>query len=360
MSLQKITIENIRNLKNASLDINRRLSLIIGPNGAGKTSILEAINLLGSGKSFRTNKLQDVLRSGSHTMRVTAETGKNSSSKHHIGWQYSAEGRQLSLDGNHKCKSADIARLIPIRCVQPDSHYRFRQESRFRRSLLDWGVFHVEPSFQEYWQQYQRAYKQRNKYLKNQQVNGAMLVSWDKQLNQCAERIDLYRQNYINLWKPYIQGVLERIFKENLDTITIEYDRGWQQGSLVEQLNRDRLMDIKKGITHSGSHRADISIKYNGTSASSYASQGQQKILYLSLVLAQIELFLHTENQYGVTLMLDDVPSELDQEHREQLMQYLINSPIQTLITTTDHSHFDANSQSKYAVFHVEHGEIMP
>lgn len=360
MSLSKVAIENIRNLKNLTLEIDRRLTIITGENGAGKTSILEAIHLLGSGKSFRTSKVQQILMTDSHIMRVTAEVADNFNHHHHIGWQHDSQDKRISIDADQNIKTADLARILPVRCIQPDSHYRFRQDSRYRRSLLDWGVFHVEPLFQEQWQKYQRALKQRNKILKNQSVSVANIKSWDEQLSQAGELIDLYRKNYINLWKPYVSRVLANLFNEAAEDVELNYEKGWDKNNLLSQLQQEHTIDIKRGSTGSGCHRADLVVNIGGEIATSYASQGQQKLLFLSLVLSQIELFLDTENHFGVTLMLDDVPSELDEKHREQLLHYLANSRIQTIITTTDLAQFEREQHPiRYKRFHVERGEII-
>ena len=54
MSLAELRIENLRCVESAELEFSPELNLIAGENGAGKTSILEAIFLLGRGRSFRT------------------------------------------------------------------------------------------------------------------------------------------------------------------------------------------------------------------------------------------------------------------------------------------------------------------
>jgi len=54
MSLIELTVEDVRCLQRAELSLDPRRNLIWGSNGSGKTSLLEAIFLLGRGRSFRT------------------------------------------------------------------------------------------------------------------------------------------------------------------------------------------------------------------------------------------------------------------------------------------------------------------
>ena len=54
--LKALKINSVRNIEYAELYLSPKINLIHGMNGSGKTSILEAIHLLGMGRSFRTTK----------------------------------------------------------------------------------------------------------------------------------------------------------------------------------------------------------------------------------------------------------------------------------------------------------------
>jgi len=60
--LEKLYLRKIRNIKEAALSLNPRTNVIIGENAAGKTTILESIDILSRGRSFRTNKIDLLLR----------------------------------------------------------------------------------------------------------------------------------------------------------------------------------------------------------------------------------------------------------------------------------------------------------
>ena len=73
------------------------------------------------------------------------------------------------------------------------------------------------------------------------------------------------------------------------------------------------------GVTLFGPHREDIEIKINGKSARSFASQGQQRSIVLSLKLAEGEVIKEISGEYPVFLF-DDVLSELDDKRRTYVL----------------------------------------
>lgn len=359
MALKRLNIENIRNLEAIEIFPNARINLIYGSNGAGKTSILEAIHILGSGKSFRSSKSSDVRTHNSTIMRVTAQCIAFNNHEHQLGWERDENTRKIHIDSKTTHSVSQLAKFVPVRAIQPDTHYRFRTQNKFRRSMLDWGVFHVKPSFQENWQCYTRVLHQRNEYLKQGSVQEPALNSWDSQLCEYAEDIARDRIDYTADWIPQVKSVYEQIFVDSPKDINIVFHKGWATEQLSQQLKIDRSKDIKKASTHSGCHRADISVTIDQQAMGTTASQGQQKVLVLAMMLAQIEILLAEPTRVAQPiLLLDDVPSELDVVHRRRLMAYLSRLPLQVFITTTEADQVDVSMWPDYAMFHVEHGKI--
>ncbi|MBE9515883.1 MAG: DNA replication/repair protein RecF [Proteobacteria bacterium] len=360
MALTYLCIENIRNLEFVELFPCPGVNLIHGNNGAGKTSLLEAIHILGSGKSFRTSKSNDLRTHHKEMMRVIAKYSLSADKSQQIGWERDTVSRKIRINNETVQNVSELAKLIPVRAIQPDSHYRFRQQAKYRRSLLDWGVFHVEPLFQETWSRYGRILQQRNEYLKQGQIQESVLASWDEQLCSNAEIITDCRKQYMADWVDQIQSVYKRLFNPGTKTdISVSLFKGWDDENLLLQLKHDRARDIKKATTHSGCHRADIVIEFNQSPMTTTASQGQQKILVLSLIIAQIEILLaqNTDGPQPI-LLLDDVPSELDDQHRKRLMETLSKLPLQVFITSTEAHLVDISMWGESAMFHVEQGEI--
>src|SRR5436305_8151987 len=70
MPLAELTVTQLRCIEHAELEIPPGLALIYGGNGSGKTSLLEAIFLLGRGRSFRTRNSERLIRYGRERLVV--------------------------------------------------------------------------------------------------------------------------------------------------------------------------------------------------------------------------------------------------------------------------------------------------
>lgn len=60
MSIRRLRVQGIRNLQDVDLEL-ASVNVFFGANGSGKTSLLEAVYVLGSGKSFRAPRLDPVI-----------------------------------------------------------------------------------------------------------------------------------------------------------------------------------------------------------------------------------------------------------------------------------------------------------
>src|SRR6476659_4502672 len=99
MSLGELRIDNLRCIESAALDFSPELNLIAGENGAGKTSILEAIFLLGRGRSFRTRSTERLIRHQQTKLTVFGITDGPLSRK--AGVEVATDGgTRARIDGN--------------------------------------------------------------------------------------------------------------------------------------------------------------------------------------------------------------------------------------------------------------------
>src|SRR6187397_759368 len=165
MALAELRIENLRCVESAALDFSPELNLIAGENGAGKTSILEAIFLLGRGRSFRTRTSERLIRYGQPRLTVFGRT--DDSPPRSAGIEIAADGgTRARINGENASSLLELSGVLPVQAIDPEIHKLIEQGPERRRRWLDWLVFHVEPSFGPQWARYQRALKQRNAALK--------------------------------------------------------------------------------------------------------------------------------------------------------------------------------------------------
>lgn len=353
MPLVLLEHHGVRNLQAGRLSPHPQLNLIVGDNASGKSSLLEAIHILGTGKSFRTNRLERVIQHGKDKLTVFGRL-RNNNNEQTLGYQRHGAEREIHIDGKRKDQLAELAQTLPLQVISPDTHFSFLKHAKFRRAAIDWGLFHVEPDFYALWSRHQRLLKQRNAALKQ---GATQLEVWDQPLAECGEQIHLRRQRYLQRLQSRIERQRQHLLPD--EEIVLRLRSGWRQDQpLAEVLSEDHSRDREHGYTHSGAHRADLEWQLSGQDARQEASQGQWKLLTLVLRLAQLEDFV-IETRRDCILLLDDLPAELDADHRRRVMSMLASLPLQIFATTTELGHLLADSWKDHAVFHVEHGNIV-
>lgn len=350
MALKQIRINNLRIIEELELEPADGINLIWGENGSGKTTILEAVYLLGRGKSFRNAEQGQLLTKGSDQLTLFGRT-ESSNQNHSVGFAKGGRVTQAKLDGKRVRRMSDLARAIPLTIITPNSHEILERGPQYRRRFLDWGVFHVEPSFRSVFERYSRSLKQRNAALR---IRGRFDHSWDRELVEAGQQVNLLREKYISKLTAKISEMASELL--NITPLEIDWVRGWSDKSDLHQTIREAEQgDIQAGYTRYGPHRADISIKLKSQKIEKIASRGQQKMLVATMHLAQAEL-ARDLSETETLILVDDLTSELDQLNRQILLDQLKKLGNQVLITGVDNISNDYANFSR--VFHVEQGSI--
>src|SRR5690606_15621375 len=145
--------------------------------------------------------------------------------------------------------------------------------------------------------------------------------------------------------------------------LRLDYRRGWKAGeSYQDILEAGREQDLQRGFTQSGPHRADIRISINGENAADVLSRGQQKVLVAALVVGQGRVFNQLSSS-PLVYLVDDLPAELDQGHSRLLARWLRDVDAQIFVTAVERQallQMWGEDAAGAAVFHVEHGRIVP
>jgi DNA replication and repair protein RecF len=237
-----------------------------------------------------------------------------------------------------------------VEVIDPEIHKLIEEGGRRRRRWLDWAVFHVEPQFADWWVRYGRAVRQRNAALRER---GGVTKPWDVEVAGLGEKISEARRAVVDRIQPYWREVLAGL---DCPAGELQYFRGWgAQQSLAEALAASRERDELRGLTHAGAHRADVLIRVGGRPAREVLSRGQQKLMAVSLTLAQLRL-LKELSGITPTLLLDDPAAELDKEHLGHFVRQIAPLGCQLVITSL-HPETPAFG-SPDRVFHVEQGRV--
>lgn len=315
--------------------------------------MLEAIYMLGLGRSFRTRSISKLIQNGQKELQVFGKSlvGDKPQS---IGISRTKDKFQIRINKQSYTRLSELASAVPVQCLTPETHFGFFKSAKHRRAALDWGVFHVEQDFITIWSNYRKILRQRNAALKGELV-GKLFEPWEHQLSELAQKIHNQRQAFIALFNPLVAE-----FCKKLNTtlqVNIRLSGGWpEQTNLLEALASHRQQDKRRGFTLYGPHRGDLKIYIAGKSADQ-ASSGQQKLAVIAIRMAQI-VMMNKSSKVTPILLLDDLMSELDLSHRQQVLGLLPDLPAQIFMTTTDVENLGKKQGVFGQMFHVEQGKI--
>ena len=346
MTLRRIRVSDFRCLHSAELELDPKFTLISGPNASGKTSLLESIYVIGRGRSFRTRRLENLIRQGADRFVIYGEAGAERAVG--LGIEGSPFGMRAKMAGDRLASLAELAAVLPVQIIDPEVHRLIEEGPSRRRRFLDWGVFHVEHSFIQKWQQYQQVLKQRNAALKARQPAPA-ITAWDVDLIRLGVAVHEARALYVEQLTPVAADIAKRLLGLQL---SMSYRSGWSRDlSLAEALKASWVHDQEAGVTQVGPQRAEITFRLDGAPVKDRISRGQQKLLASSLLMAQLRLFPN-DAEIHPTLLLDDPAAELDGDRLLGLIGEVAAQSVQLVVTSLSRS-FSAFGMPgrRYAIF---------
>lgn len=354
--LSQLGITSLRNLSSADLELASGFNLFFGENGSGKTSILEAVYLLGFGKSFRQAHHNAVINFDSDFYAVFARLIAKNHNDRLFGIERTRDGSaKIKLDGQLTRSMIDIVELIPMQLINPDSHELILGSPKLRRQFLDWGVFHVEPQFLPVWKQVQKTLQQRNSALRKA-LPRAEVMLWDEEYVRNALILENFRQDYLMELRPIFNQVIKKFL--NFNELAIVYEQSHGERDLMQLLERNFLRDLQLGYTYYGPHRSDLLIKVDERLAKDVLSRGEQKLTVIALRLAQGMLLKKMTDKKCIYL-IDDLAAELDSNHKYQVAETLLALDSQVFVTAIEKQDLSALIElTKAKLFHVEQGKI--
>lgn len=365
MSIHKLMIKDVRNLASATLAPSPSINILYGLNGSGKTSILESIHLLGLARSFRSARLKPVIRQGEGKCTVFGQVERGPGNLIPVGVSRDIEEEnfQIRVSGESLRSTSELAQILPLQVMNPDTFKLLEGAPKQRRQFLDWGVFHVKHhDFLPLWKRMQKALKQRNSLLRHGRITGSSVYSqlsvWDQEFVKAAEAVDQLRREYFEQLLPVFHKVLGEL--TDLDDIKVSYYRGWdKERPLSEVLQESAHRDMQSGYTYMGPQRADLRVRSSGVNSIDILSRGQLKLVVCALKLAQGHLFSEKSGSKCVFLV-DDLPSELDAPHRKAMCNILQNMKSQVFITCVEQSALAGCwlPEIDLKVFHVKQGSV--
>jgi len=340
--LIKLFISNFRNIDRKLFGFEKGTTLIKGANASGKTNILEVIYLLSTGKSFRAGLEAEMIQTGKDLTRVKGKFSENLKLEVLLtqgeivseGVRQVTPKKKLLVNGIPR-RLTDFAGQFKVVLFVPQDLDLVTQSPSLRRRFLDMVLFQTDGQYRRNLLAYEKALRRRNKILFKIREEGlpkSNLVFWDELLLRNGDYITRKRAEFIEFVNR--DGSLgDREFE-------IHYDKN---AVTEERFEKYWDREVASATTLVGPHRDDFVVKLktqssilktrNAVDLSIYGSRGEQRMGVLWLKLRELEHIV-SETEIKPTLLLDDIFSELDNEHRE--MVWGIAKNYQSIITTAD------------------------
>lgn len=356
MPLTRLIVQTFRNIEACDVELSPGFNFLIGPNGSGKTSVIEAIYLLGHGRSFKSSLTGRVIQNDCDELFVHGRFLNQDQFELPIGINKQRDGStEVKIGGQSGQKLAQLAQVLPLQLIHPEGFELLTDGPKFRRAFIDWGVFHTESHFYDAWGRFKRLNKQRNALLKTA-THYKELSYWDQQMATLAENISQWRQEYVENMKKVAEEIC-RTFLPEFD-IQLKYYRGWDKDTPYQDILENNFeRDQSLGYTFSGPNKADLKIKVNGTPVEDVLSRGQLKLMVCALRVAQGQHLTQMTGKQCIYL-IDDFASELDSQRRQRLADCLKSTGAQVFVSSITESQVVDMLDDNGKMFHVEHGKI--
>jgi DNA replication and repair protein RecF len=340
LTLDRLVVTDVRNLAHLELEPARHLNVIAGNNGHGKTSILEAIYLLATSRSFRSSRLGEVIRHERPHALVSGRfveawsTGPLERSQG-VRVARGSSKRELSLDGEAPVSLAHYATRTPVVVFDPKQLTLSTGPAAERRTLLDRITLFAVPGLGAHRSRYARALKERQLLLADRHGDRAEeLSAYEALLAEHGAAITRARARVVHeLCEPLRQAFGHIAAPELM--LEARYQAGGtsEPTEAIARLAADRRKDAQRKRTSFGPHQDDILLTLDGREARIVASQGQHRALTLALKSAELSCIARARGVQPI-LLLDDVSSELDAERSAALFEHLAATASQIFLTT--------------------------
>ena len=323
MYLSHVKVSYFRNFDYIDIPLAKGINVFYGNNGAGKSSILEFLYYLSLAKSFRSSNHQSLIKSGHDSFSIFAVLIDSDEVKHSEGLERKYDGTiKVLFDNKNISRNSDMAKNLCVQVISPDSFDLLTEGPSVRRSFIDWGVFYSYDSYGKIFSDFLRVLKQRNSLIHNK-ADELSLEYWDSVFVELSDKISEFRTLYIEDFSKEILKITEKFIPEFNFKFSLNCGYKREEG-LLNILKKNRNREMVFGYTIYGPHKCDLKIKANDITASQVLSRGQQKLLVISMHLAQGFLYAKKTGKNCVFL-IDDVSSELD-EHNQKILCDLIKS----------------------------------
>lgn len=329
-----IQVSDVRNLASQQIRFGEGLNLLAGSNGQGKSSVLEAIYLLGTTRSFRTARLSEVVASGRGPALVS---GEGAEPGERLAVSIARAERKCSRHGKLVPPSEYIGTMDVV-ALSNDIVHGFRRQPAERRRFLDRMALATWPSYLDDLRRLRRACEQRALLV----ASGGSRTDrgvWDERAADLALPVARRRFAMAAALEEGVRSVSPELFPEGA-TARVRYvtrpawepvpagvgvggtsraasGEGFDEGRYRAQLEalfaaQESAAGRGRRETPGGPLRDDLAIDVDGRDVLKLGSAGQVRSLLTAAVLAEMRRLASIKGRFPV-LVLDDVDADLDE-----------------------------------------------
>lgn len=353
-----LSVTEYRSFPSFELDLARGVTVLVGHNAVGKTNLVEALQLLTSGRSFRKPSPRELVRAGGTrcSMKLTLE---GEGRVIDMGCVVE-DGKRSFMRNGKRCRAAGVRGVVPSVLFCPDDLDLVKRGARLRREALDGFGIQLNESYAQLASTYERTVEQRNSLLKEPFCTRDLLDAWNDSIASTGAALTVHRLALLSRIREHLIDVYAGL--SGGEAVDVSYVPSWGASDAITlpaaadaSSRADRIEavrariaaaldarageELRRGITLVGPHRDEVAFTIDGRDARTFASQGQQRSLVLAWKIAEVEVTREILGRPPL-LLLDDVMSELD-EARRQAFLGLVGGGVQTVITTTNLGYFD-------------------
>lgn len=331
--LEKIVISDFRNIQLQELEFSPNVNCISGNNGEGKTNLLDAIYYLSMTKSAFSASDRFNFRYGTEEFSIAGTYRMENGLASRFSIKMGSKGdKKIRRDDKAYGKVSDHVGILPIVMVSPADVSLVSESGDERRRFVNAVLSQMDREYMTAMQQYNRLLLQRNRMLKEQVVDRALMEVIDLRMAALAGPLYESRKRFVNELKPIVSDFYKTV-SGGSEIVDIEYESDLDKASLDQLLAASFEKDRMLRYTSAGLQRDDFLFMMNGHPIRRYGSQGQQKSFLVSLKFAQYEIM---KKNYGFapTLLLDDVFDKLDMGRISNLLKMVSGSDFGQIFIT--------------------------
>ena len=331
--LEKIVISDFRNILLQELEFSPNVNCVSGNNGEGKTNLLDAIYYLSMTKSAFALSDKFNFRHGTEEFSLSGLYRMENGLSSRFSVKMTSKGeKKMKRDEKQYGKVSEHIGVLPVVMVSTSDISMVSESGEERRRFVNAVLSQMDREYMTSLQQYNRLLLQRNKMLKEQDVDRGLLEVIDMRMSAFAEPGFQARKKFVEELTPIVQEYYKALSGDS-EQVSIEYDSELSKASLEQILSASYDKDRVLKYTGAGIQRDDFLFKMNGHPIRRYGSQGQQKSFLVSLKFAQYELM---KKNYGFApiLLLDDVFDKLDMSRISNLLEMVASNDFGQIFIT--------------------------